>query len=115
MNVQPVRHDASLADRFGDPREAGRKGAAVREERRMERLSDTRQAMEARASEVAVLLGAVATGETTANPQQLAAMRDLLDRTVGKAPEVHLDATPSEHLAQIVRMLDEEAWAQEAR
>ncbi len=53
----------------------------------MARLGETRQALEARAPEVASRLVDIALGEADARPHEVAAARDVLDRVLGQATE----------------------------
>jgi hypothetical protein len=99
------------AGQFGhggaDPRAAGSKGAAERERRRLERLGDAREVLEHRAEEVARRLCAVALAEFEASHTQVVAMRDVLDRTLGKVPEVQEKASaPSLHFMELIAELD---------
>ncbi len=50
----------------------------------MARLGETRQALEARAQEVASRLVDIALGQADAKPHEVAAARDVLDRVLGQ-------------------------------
>jgi hypothetical protein len=103
--------EASRNGRFAggkvDPREAGRRGAMERERRRTERLNTTREALEREALAVAGLAVRVALGTDKVDPVQSAMMRDILDRTIGKAPRLlDADESWSERTLEIIRRLD---------
>jgi hypothetical protein len=87
-----------------DPSEAGRKGVEERERRRRERLDETRQALEARAQEVAERLTEVALGQVKASPTEVSAANSVLDRVIAKAAPV-LTTERSESL-EFLRVLE---------
>lgn len=70
-----------------DPSEAGKKGVEERERRRRERLDETRQALEARAQEVAERLTDIALGKVKASPTEVSAANSVLDRVIAKAAQ----------------------------
>ncbi len=85
-----VAHEAGARGRpftSGTAAEAGRRGAGAREAKRVARLGETRQALEARAPEVASRLVAIALGEARAKPHEVAAARDVLDRVLGQSTQ----------------------------
>jgi hypothetical protein len=91
-----------------DPREAGRRGAIERERRRRERLTTAREALEADATDVALQAVRVAMGREAVSSIQAAMMRDVLDRTIGRAPEhFNVTADSSERLVELLAILDE--------
>ena len=91
-----------------DPREAGRRGAAERERRRRERLTTAREALESDATAVALQAVRVALGKEIISSVQATMMRDVPDRTIGRAPElVDVSSSPSERLAELLAILDE--------
>ena len=95
-----------------DPSEAGKKGVEERERRRRERLDETRQALEARAREVAERLTDIALGKVKASPTEVSAANAVLDRVVAKAPPPDAEsAHPSIMLMELVAQLDSEEKA----
>ncbi len=99
VKPQVVAHEAGARGRPftpGNAAEAGRRGAGAREANRAARLGECRQALEARAPEVASRLVAIALGEAVAKPHEVAAARDVLDRVLGQGAErlerIDLDA-----------------------
>jgi hypothetical protein len=91
-----------------DPREAGRLGVIERERRRRERLTTTREALELDAPAIARQAVRVALGLESVTSTQAAMMRDVLDRTIGRAPELlSVTSTPSERLVELLAILDE--------
>jgi hypothetical protein len=92
-----------------DPSEAGKKGVEERERRRRERLDETRQALEARAREVAERLTDIALGKVKASPTEVSAANAVLDRVVAKAPPPDIDAThPSMVFMELIAQMDAE-------
>ena len=90
-----------------DPSEAGKKGVEERERRRRERLDETRQALEARAREVAERLTDIALGKVKGSPTEVLAANAVLDRVVAKAPPSDAEsAHPSMMLMELVAQLD---------
>lgn len=88
-----------------DPAEAGRRGAAAKERNALAKLAETRDYLNAQSATAAQHVVGVITGDAEPNPTRLAAARDVLDRTVGKAAtEVRIG--PAEQTLDILRELD---------
>lgn len=95
MSEQVEKHEASGKKPFPvDPSAAGKAGVQERERRRMERINETREALEAGALKSATRLLKYANNEKdddglpiVLTKDELAAVNSVLDRTVGKAPK----------------------------
>ena len=102
-NLQVVKHKAFPVD----PSEAGKKGVRKREQNVMDDLTSTRQYVNTLSMPAAQYLGAVVQEETLVKPDanRIAAARDILDRTIGKAAQ-ELRIGPAEENLNILRELD---------
>ena len=94
-----------------DPSEAGRKGAQVREERWLERQSQTREELMILAPKAVETIGGILDGDTP--PNRLPASTAVLDRIgLGANVKHDLQVRGSDHLAAIILRLDAEERAE---
>jgi len=86
--------------------EMGKRGVAKREANILEDLSRARQHMNKQTPAIAERMTKAALGKLDMNPIEFAAGKDILDRTVGKAPtEIHLGM--ADQSLDIIRELDD--------
>ena len=86
--------------------EAGRRGGLVASANREDRLWQTREVLNTAAPSIAARIASQALGTGDMDALEFAAGRDVLDRTIGKAPsEVHLG--PAEMATSIVLELSQ--------
>jgi hypothetical protein len=83
----------------------GKKGVQVREAKVMDHLTETRQYVNTLARPAAEYLGNTIARPDESHPLGVMAAKDILDRTVGKAP-TELRVGPSEQTLDILRELD---------
>lgn len=88
-----------------DPVAMGKKAVAQREANVLADLTRTRQWLNAKAQNAAEYVADIVEGEEPAHPIRLAAAKDILDRTVGKAAQ-EIRVGPAEQTLDILRELD---------
>ena len=104
-NEQANRLEPSRADRFGDVREAGRKGGMQKEANWQARVAENRDALMALAPEAIETVGGVMRGEK--RPNVLPAAVVVLDRTdLGPTTKTQVTVGPSEQLVALIERLD---------
>ena len=104
-NEQVNRLEPSRSDRFGDVREAGRRGGMQKEANWQARVAENRDALMALAPEAIETVGAVMRGEK--RPNVLPAAVVVLDRTdLGPTTKTQVTVGPSDRLVQLIKHLD---------
>jgi hypothetical protein len=88
-----------------DPVAAGRAGAAAREAKALARIGKARQVLNQSAPRVAKRAVSGALGLSTLSQTEAAMIKDVLDRTVGKAP-VEVRVGPADQTLRILQELD---------
>ncbi|MEX1263554.1 MAG: hypothetical protein WEE66_06400 [Actinomycetota bacterium] len=104
-NEQVGRLEPSRADRFGDVREAGRKGGMQKEANWQARVAENREALMALAPEAIETVGDVMRGAK--RPNVLPAAVAVLDRTdLGPTTKTQVTVGPNEQLVELIQQLD---------
>ena len=102
---QVNRLEPSRADRFGDVREAGRRGGMQKEANWQARVAENREALMALAPEAIETVGDVMRGEK--RPNVLPAAVVILDRTdLGPTTKTQVTVGPSDRLVELIKRLD---------
>jgi hypothetical protein len=103
-NVQVVRRPTGNLVR-DDPAEAGRRGHAAAEAKALANIGKARVHLGTAAPRVARTVVRAALGEESVSPVQASLLRDVLDRTVGKAPQ-ELRIGMADQTMQVLDMLE---------
>jgi hypothetical protein len=88
-----------------DPVAAGKAGAAKREANALARIGKARQVLSVNSPRIAKRAVAGALGNQKLDPVEASLIRDILDRTVGKAP-VEVRVGPADQTLRILEELD---------
>ena len=106
-NEQVSRLEPSRADRFGDVREAGRRGGMQKEANWQARVAESREMLMQLAPEAIEAIADIIRGER--RPTVLPAAVAVLDRTgAGPTTKTELSVGPSERLVELINRLDAE-------
>jgi len=105
QKLQVVTDEPRKMNGGHDPKAMGKKAVAQREANILADLTSTRQFLNAQARNAAEYIVGSFEDPGTAHPLGLAAAKDVLDRTVGKAAQ-ELRVGPADQTMDILRELD---------